>query len=83
MTIGIDLGDRRSHFCVLNDHAQVYRPRVFCPRRSQLSLKEGLQKEPVGRESNDSNGLLSFILRFHKAAHQLSTLFLPKEFEGK
>src|SRR6266702_6899601 len=23
MTIGIDLGDRRSHFCVLNDQAQV------------------------------------------------------------
>jgi activator of 2-hydroxyglutaryl-CoA dehydratase len=23
MTIGIDLGDRRSHFCVLNEQAQV------------------------------------------------------------
>jgi transposase len=30
MTIGIDLGDRRSHFCVLNDHGQVI-ARGFLP----------------------------------------------------
>jgi transposase len=30
MTIGIDLGDRRSHFCVLNDQAQVI-ARGFLP----------------------------------------------------
>lgn len=30
MTIGIDLGDRRSHFCVLNEQAQVI-ARGFLP----------------------------------------------------
>jgi transposase len=30
MTIGIDLGDRKSHFCVLNDQAQVI-ARGFLP----------------------------------------------------
>src|SRR6266513_2521080 len=35
MTIGIDLGDRRSHFCVLNEQAQVI-ARGFLPTTSQL-----------------------------------------------
>ena len=29
LTIGIDLGDRRSHFCVSNHQGQVIAPRVF------------------------------------------------------
>jgi activator of 2-hydroxyglutaryl-CoA dehydratase len=30
MTIGIDLGDKKSHFCILNDQAQVI-ARGFLP----------------------------------------------------
>ncbi len=37
MTIGIDLGDRRSHFCALNDQAQVIAPGL-CPRLLRLSV---------------------------------------------
>ena len=34
MTIGIDLGDRKSHFCVLDDRAQVI-ARGFLPTTSR------------------------------------------------
>ena len=56
MTIGIDLGDRKSHFCVLNDQAQVI-ARGFLPttitafRREFEGLPPSLIAIEVGAHS--------------------------------
>jgi transposase len=63
MTIGIDLGDRKSHFCGLSDQAQVI-PRGFLPttitafRREFEGLPPGLVAIEAGAHSLWPNQVL-------------------------
>jgi hypothetical protein len=50
------------------------RPGSGRAQRVGLDRKTIVLKEPVERESNDLMVLLSVMLRFHKAVHQLSAL---------
>ena len=52
LTIGIDLGDRRSHFCVLNDQGQVI-DRGFLPTTISASTRPllRLRRGPLSLEN--------------------------------